>query len=150
VVVTGMLSSVTSIPVVHVQVKTWPVLLNEAAPAIQLVPVSPETVGLETPAATLIADAAFTNEQDEGNSKMSNTAGQLDPLCVVVNESDPVATFHHTYKPAPLTADPFVGSVQPDGVVDVTLPCTKQTSRLPVVGVKADPSTTVPDAGLMV
>lgn len=72
-------------------------------------------------------------------------------MCVVENESLPAAVRYQTYRPVLLIADPFVGSVHPDGVVDVTAPSQMTSRNRPAVGVNAAPPTTVPvDAGLIV
>lgn len=62
---------------------------------------------------------------------------------MVVNVSDPAAVRYQTYRPVLLIADPLVGSVHPDGVVEVTDPSATTRRNLPAVGVNADPATTV-------
>lgn len=61
--------------------------------------------------------------------------------------SAPAAVFQNTYSPVLFTALPPVGRVHPVGVVDVTAPSTKQTSRFPAVGLNNAPADTDPELG---
>src|SRR4051812_15695867 len=126
----------------HVAVVAVPA--RAAAPKTWFVPVIAESVGFGGESSTWMADTPVpTKAEPAGDSKTAKPTGESLPLCVVLKVSAPAAVRVQTYRPSKLMADPFVGSVHPDGVVEVTWPTVTTISSRPAVGENGVPSTTL-------